>query len=131
MTDRELIERAMEASKNAYVPYSHFPVGAALECDDGSVVSGCNVENAALGCTICAERSAVCQAVSAGRRRFRRIAIFAESHNYCTPCGTCRQVLSEFSPSMEVLCAKTDGRYVSYKLSDMLPASFGKEFLER
>ncbi|MGE4483624.1 MAG: cytidine deaminase [Oscillospiraceae bacterium] len=131
MTDRELIDRAIEASKNAYVPYSHFPVGAALECDDGSVVSGCNVENAALGCTICAERSAVCQAVSAGRRRFRRIALFAESQSYCTPCGTCRQVLSEFSPSMEVLCAKSDGRYVSYKLSDLLPVSFGKEYLER
>lgn len=129
MTDRELINLAREASKAAYVPYSRFAVGAALECDDGSVVTGCNVENAALGCTICAERTAVVKAVSAGHRRFTRIAIYADSASYCVPCGTCRQVLNEFSPAVEILCAKSDGRYVSYRLSDLLPAAFGKSIM--
>ena len=106
MTDRELMSRAKEASLQAYVPYSRFAVGAAIECDDGTVYTGCNVENAALGSTICAERTACCKAVSEGKRSFRRIAIYADSENWCTPCGACRQFLAEFSPNMEVLCAK-------------------------
>lgn len=130
MTDRELINRAKLAMRNAYAPYSRFSVGAALECDDGSVVTGCNVENAALGCTICAERTAIVKAISAGYRKFRRIAIYSESLDYCVPCGACRQVMNEFSPNMEILCAKADGRYVSYRLSDLLPVSFGRSFLE-
>ena len=130
MTDRELINRAKSAMRNAYAPYSRFAVGAALECEDGSVVTGCNVENSALGCTICAERTAIVKAVSAGYRRFRRIAIYSEGLDYCVPCGTCRQVMNEFSPTMEILCAKSDGRYVSYRLSDLLPMAFGKSFLE-
>ena len=103
MTDRELMSMAREASMNAYVPYSRFPVGAAIECTDGTVYTGCNIENAALGSTICAERTACCKAVSDGRRSFRRIAIYADSENWCTPCGACRQFLAEFSPEMEVL----------------------------
>lgn len=124
MTDRELMNIAEQASKNAYVPYSRFPVGAALECADGSVFTGCNVENAALGSTICAERTAVCKAVSEGNRDFVRIAIWGESKGYCMPCGSCRQVLSEFARDMEVLCARADGRYVSYKLSQLMPYTF-------
>ena len=129
MTDRELINMAVEASENAYAPYSRFAVGAAIECGDGSVVTGCNVECAALGTTFCAERNALCSAVARGYRAFRRIAVYADSQDYCVPCGTCRQLLSEFSPNMEVLCVKSGGRYVSYKLSDLLPAAFGKAFL--
>ena len=106
MTDRELMSMAKEASLNAYVPYSRFPVGAAL------------------GDTICAERTACVKAVSEGHREFRRIAIYADSENWCTPCGSCRQFLAEFSPEMEVLCAKAGGRYVSYKLSELLPHGF-------
>jgi len=121
VTDRDLLKMAYEASKNAYAPYSGFQVGAALECSDGSVFLGCNVENAAYGSTICAERTAVVKAVSEGRRSFRRIAIAAESEEYCMPCGACRQVLSEFSPEMEILAAKKDGRYVCYPLSELLP----------
>lgn len=121
MTDRDLINLAFEAMEQAYAPYSGFRVGAALECADGSVFLGCNVENAAYGSTICAERTAVVKAVSEGRREFRRIAIAAQSEDYCMPCGACRQVLSEFSSDMEVLSAKKDGRYVSYKLSALLP----------
>ena len=124
MNDRELLNLAREASANAYVPYSHFPVGAALECEDGTVFTGCNVENAALGSTICAERTAACKAVSEGHRKFKRIAVFGEGENYCMPCGACRQFLSEFAPDMEVLCSKAGGRYVSYKLSQLMPYAF-------
>ena len=122
MTDRELINKAIKAAENAYAPYSKVGTGAALECSDGTVVTACTVENAAISSTICAERAAVCLAVSQGRRSFRRIAIYSrESADYCVPCGECRQVLAEFSSEMEVLCVRADGRYVSYKLRDLLP----------
>ena len=124
MTDRELLNMAREAAQYAYVPYSHFPVGAALECSDGSVFTGCNVENAALGSTICAERTAIVKAVSEGRRQFVRIAIYGEGEGYCMPCGACRQVMAEFSKDMEVLCTRSGGRYVSYRLSELMPHTF-------
>lgn len=130
MTDRKLIEKATEAMKNSYAPYTRFPVGAALECEDGSVFSGSKVENAALECTLSAERAAIAGAVSAGHRKFKRIAIYAESSSYCFPCGTCRQVLWEFSPDIEVLCARSDGRYVSYPLTSLLPEPFNKDIME-
>ena len=85
MTDRQLINLAEQASRNAYVPYSHFAVGAALECRDGTVFTGCNIENAALGSTICAERTAACKAVSEGRRDFVRIAVYGDGEHYCYP----------------------------------------------
>ena len=124
MTDRELVSMAKKASLNAYVPYSRFSVGAALECDDGTVFTGCNVENAALGSTICAERTACVKAVSEGKRKFVRIAIYADSQNWPTPCGACRQFLAEFAPDIEILCSKAGDRYVSYKLSELLPHIF-------
>lgn len=126
MTDRDLLNMAREAAQNAYAPYSRFSVGAALECADGSVFTGCNVENAALGSTICAERTAIVKAVSEGRRKFLRIAIYGEGENYCMPCGACRQVLSEFAgqEDMEVLCTRSGGRYVSYRLSQLMPHPF-------
>ena len=112
MTDRELINYAVDAAANAYAPYSKVGTGAALECADGTVVTACTVENSAIGSTICAERAAVCLAVAQGKRRFRRIAIYSRQ---------CRQVLGEFSQDMEVLCVRADGRYVSYKLRELLP----------
>ncbi len=124
MTDRELISLAKKASYNAYAPYSHFSVGAALQCADGSVFTGCNVENAALGSTICAERTACVKAVSEGKREFVRLAIYADSQNWPTPCGACRQFLAEFAPDIEILCSKAGDRYVSYKLSELLPYIF-------
>lgn len=124
MTDHELMDMAKKAAENAYVPYSHFPVGAALECSDGTVFTGCNVENSAYGSTICAERTAIVKAVSEGRTAFRRIAIYGEGKNYCMPCGACRQVMAEFSPDMEVLCTRAGGGYVSYPLSKLMPYTF-------
>ena len=125
MTDRELMNIAKNASMHSYSPYSKFAVGAALECEDGTVFTGCNVENAAYGDTICAERVACCKAISEGRRDFLRIAIYAEGENYCMPCGSCRQFLCEFNPEMEVLCAKAGNRYVSYRLNQLMHHRFG------
>lgn len=124
MTDREFLNLAKAASEKAYAPYSRFPVGAALECENGKIYTGCNIENAALGNTICAERVAIGKAISEGERTFKRIAIYGEGKDYCMPCGSCRQVLSEFSTDMEVLCARATGGYVSYKLSALLPHAF-------
>ena len=109
MTDRQLINLAVQASRNAYVPYSHFAVGAALECRDGTVFTGCNVENAALG---------------EGHRDFVRIAVYGDGEHYCYPCGACRQFLAEFAPDMEVLSVMGGGRYVSNRLSELMPYTF-------
>lgn len=124
MTDQELLALAKTAAEKSYSPYSHFPVGAALECADGSVFTGCNVENAAYGGTICAERTAAVKAVSEGRRDFVRIAIWGDSREYCYPCGACRQFLQEFNRDMTVLCARGDGSYVSHSLAEMMPFFF-------
>lgn len=125
----ELMRAAMKAAENAYAPYSRFRVGAAVLCDDeeGSVYTGCNVENASYPCGICAERTAVSKAVSEGRRRFVMIAVTGSSAEKCTPCGICRQFLYEFSPGMTVLCGNKDGEYDEMKLSDLLPRGFGAE----
>lgn len=124
MNDRELLILAQEASENAYAPYSRFKVGAALECLNGRVFTGCNIENGALGSTMCAERVAIYKALSEGENRFYRIAIYAESEGYCMPCGACLQVMNEFSKDLEVLCARALGGYVSYKLKELLPHPF-------
>ena len=127
MTDRGLIGIATDVMENSYSPYSKFKVGAAIECADGTVFTGCNIENAAFGTTMCAEAVAVASAVSAGKREFKRIAITSEGGAYCFPCGACRQILNEFSPDMEVLSVRADGRYVSYPLTTLLPMAFSKE----
>ena len=124
MTPEKLIELAKEAMTHAYVPYSGYKVGAALLCADGTVYCGCNIENAAYGPTNCAERTAIVKAISEGKREFLRIAIHGEGENYCMPCGACRQFLYEFAPDMEILCSKAGDRYVSYKLSALMPHAF-------
>ena len=129
MTERELVERALEMRRFSYAPYSHFRVGAALECEDGSVYTGCNVENAAYGSSLCAERTALVKAVSEGRRRFVRLAVAGDSADYCWPCGACRQMLREFGTDLEVLAANREGAYVAISLEKLLPHSFGPETL--
>ena len=99
MTREELKSAAMAMRKRAYCPYSHFAVGAALECRDGTVFTGCNIENAGYSPTICAERTAVAKAVSEGHTDFVRIVIAGRSEDYCYPCGMCRQFMKEFSLS--------------------------------
>ena len=138
MYTQKLIEAAFEARKNSYSPYSHYRVGAALLCDDGSIVKGCNIENASYSATICAERSAVFAAVSAGKRCFKALAIAGgnEDEDYVTsdyayPCGICRQVLREFVIPEEftVYVAKSVTDFKEYKLCELLPDSFGPDNL--
>ena len=130
MTDQELVNLAFTMLDRAYVPYSHFPVGAALLCADGSVFTGCNVENAAYGSCICAERTALVKAVSEGRRDFVKLAVVGRGEDYCWPCGACRQMLFEFAPQLTVLVARGDGDFVQIPLSDLLPHGFGPSSLK-
>lgn len=132
MTDRELVELAFGMLERSYVPYSAFPVGAALECDDGTVFTGCNVENAAYGSTICAERTALVKAVSEGHRDgFVRLAVVGNSKDYCWPCGACRQMLYEFAPDLTVLVAREDHEFVKMALNELLPCGFGPKSLDK
>ncbi|MBQ3135681.1 MAG: cytidine deaminase [Oscillospiraceae bacterium] len=125
MTDRQLAELALDARKHAYVPYSNFKVGAALLCSDGTVFTGCNVENAAYGSTICAERTALVKAVSEGQRSFTAIAIAGSGDDFCWPCGSCRQMLFEFAPDLRVLAVRPDGQFQTTALTELLPHAFG------
>ena len=129
MTDQELVELAFTMLDRSYAPYSHFPVGAALEGDDGTIYTGCNVENAAYGSCICAERTALVKAVSEGCRSFRRLAVVGNSADYCWPCGACRQRLYEFAPDLEILAANKDHQFVKYTLRQLLPCGFGPDTL--
>ena len=129
MTKQELCRKAVEMQNFSYVPYSNFPVGAALECSDGTVFTGCNVENAAYGSTICAERTAIVKAVSEGHRDFVRIAIAGKSKDFCVPCGSCRQVMMEFSPEMEVICLNGAGESKTFALRELLPYGFDHTWL--
>lgn len=133
MNNKELIEKALEARKLSYSPYSGFSVGAALLCDDGSVFTGCNIENSAFSPTVCAERTAFFKAVSEGKKSFVKIAVVGANsdietpENYCSPCGVCRQVMKEFcSSDFEIIMAKNVDDYKIMTLSDLLPASFDK-----
>lgn len=130
MTDFELVEQAFSMLERSYVPYSHFPVGAALVCADGTVYTGCNVENAAYGSCICAERTALVKAVSEGHRDdFVRLAVVGRGGDYCWPCGACRQMLYEFAPHLEVLIARGDHSFVTISLDELLPHGFGPKSL--
>lgn len=138
MDIRLLIKEAYEAQKYAYVPYSHFRVGAALLCKNGEIYRGCNVENASYGAANCAERTAVFKAVSDGKREFRQIAIVGnlegqdpEEWEYCAPCGICRQVLREFCHpgEFQVVLARSLEEYRVYTLEELLPESFGPDNL--
>lgn len=124
----DLMKLAIEARKNSYSPYSGFAVGAALLCDDGSVYTGCNIENAAYSPTNCAERTAFYKAVSEGQRNFKAIAIAGgkEELTTCYPCGVCRQVMSEFClpDQFDVVCGVSDEAFEIIKLEELLPKSF-------
>ena len=129
MTEKELCQKAVDMLEMSYIPYSHFPVGAALECSDGTVYTGCNIENAAYGLTICAERTAIFKAVSEGRRDFVRIVIAGKSEDYCVPCGSCRQVMMEFAPELEVICLNGKGEAKKFALRELLPYGFDQSWL--
>ena len=130
MTKQELCQKAVDMLKMAYVPYSRFPVGAALECDDGTVYTGCNIENAGYTPTNCTERTAVFKAVSEGHRKFTRIAVAAATERFTAPCGVCRQVLQEFAPDLEVILVNRDGKTLDLTLRELLPYGFDGSYLE-
>ena len=125
----ELKAAAVAMLDRAYCPYSHFAVGAALECADGTVFTGCNIENAAFSPTICAERTAVAKAVSEGHTDFVRIAVAGRCEDFCVPWAVCRRVLREFAPDIEIICLNGKGEEQVFTLPDLLPHSFGPEFL--
>lgn len=124
MTHKQLLQRAIDAKGRAYAPYSHFAVGAALLCADGTVYTGCNIENAAYTPTVCAERVAIFKAISEGQREFAAIAIAGDTAP-CSPCGVCRQVIAEFCPpDLPIVLQSADGEPMTYTLSELLPLSF-------
>ena len=126
-----LVAAARRARRRAIAPYSGFAVGAALETADGVVVTGCNIENATYGLTICAERVAMFTALAAGHRRFTRIAVVADTAEPTPPCGPCRQILWEFAGDIEVVLANLRRRTGRHRLSDLLPMPFDRRLLDR
>jgi cytidine deaminase len=127
--DATLIQAARAARERAFAPYSKFKVGAALETDDGVVITGCNVENSTYGLTVCAERVAVLKAVSEGYRAFHRIAVVADTQAPTPPCGPCRQILWEFCGDIEVILANLTEEKGRYRLKDLLPLPFDARLL--
>ena len=124
-----LVEAALKARGNAHAPFSRFRVGAALEDAEGRVFTGCNVENATYGLTVCAERVAVFKAISEGARKFRRIAVVADTESPTPPCGACRQILWEFCGDIEVVLANPRGASETLRLGDLLPRPFDASYL--
>jgi cytidine deaminase len=124
----KLIEAAIEARQHAHAPFSHFQVGAALEDQSGRIFTGCNVENATYGLTICAERVAVFKAISEGARKFVRVAVAADTDVLTPPCGACRQILWEFCGDVELTLANLQGKTETLRLKDLFPRPFDASF---
>jgi cytidine deaminase len=124
-----LLAAARAARQHAHAPYSNFKVGAALEDETGKIHVGCNIENATYGLTICAERVAVFKAISEGARRFRRIAIAADTQQLTPPCGACRQILWEFCGDVELILSNLNGAVETLRMRDVFPRPFDDSFL--
>lgn len=129
-TAEELIELARQVRERAYAPYSKFKVGAVVECRDGRIFTGCNVENSSYGLTMCAERNALAKAVSEGAGDFVRIAVIADAHAPVPPCGACRQVISELcGRQTEVVMVNLRGQIETHTVDELLPEAFDGTFL--
>ena len=129
--DTDLIAAAAEARERAHVPFSHFQVGAALETATGEIVTGCNIENASYGLTLCAERVAIFKAVSDGQREFSALAVVVDTDELTPPCGACRQIIWEFCGDIPVTMANLKGRVETMRMSELLPKAFDAGFLGR
>jgi cytidine deaminase len=125
----KLLEAALEARNNAHAPFSKFRVGAAIEDESGRIFTGCNIENATFGLTICAERVAVFKAISEGARKFKRIAVAADTDVLTPPCGACRQILWEFCGDAELTLVNQQGKTETFRLKDLFPRPFDASFL--
>lgn len=126
----KVIEAAIAARAHAHAPFSKFLVGAAVEADDGRIFTGCNVENATYGLTICAERVAVFKAISEGARNFRRVVVAADTAELTPPCGACRQILWEFLGDVEVTLVNLHGKSETLRLKDLFPRPFDASFID-
>ena len=124
-----LIAAALAARENAFAPYSKFKVGAAIEDTGGRIHTGCNVENSTYGLTVCAERVAVFKAISEGVRKFRRVAVAADTDSLTPPCGACRQILWEFCGDIEIVLVNPRGQTETYRLKDLFPKPFDVSYL--
>lgn len=122
---QKLMDCAIKARENAYSPYSHFAVGAALLCEDGTLYEGCNIENASYGLTNCAERTAIFKAVSEGHIKFKALAVVADTEGPCAPCGACRQVMAEFKIPL-IIMGNLMGNIKIITMEELLPFSFSK-----
>jgi cytidine deaminase len=129
LTHADLLEAARAARLHAFAPFSRFLVGAALETADGQVITGCNVENATYGLTVCAERVAMFKAISEGHRQFTRIAVVADTAEPTPPCGACRQVLWEMGGDLEVILGNLHDEKGRYRMKDLLPLPFDARLL--
>ena len=123
MMDKELLEAALAARERAYAPYSKFLVGAAVRAESGKIYTGCNIENASYGLTVCAERNALFSAVGAGERNFTALCVVGDTEEPISPCGACRQVMAEFKVPCIIL-ANLKGDVKEYTLEELLPLSF-------
>lgn len=129
-SEKELVEAAKRVRENAYAPFSEFKVGAALETDDGEIIVGSNVESASYGLTVCAERVAVWNAISQGKRKIKRIAVVADTEELTPPCGVCRQIIWEFGGDIPVIFANLNGKVETVQMKDLLPRAFDTKFLK-
>ena len=129
-SEKELIDAATAVRENAYAPFSEFKVGAALETDDGEIISGCNVESASYGLTVCAERVAIWKAISLGKRKITKIAVVADTEELTPPCGACRQIIWEFGGDIPVIFANLHGKVETVQMKDLLPRAFDTKFLK-
>lgn len=128
--EKELVEAAMAVRENAYAPFSEFKVGSALRTDDGQIISGSNVESASYGLTVCAERVAVWNAISQGKRKITTIAVVADTEDLTPPCGVCRQIIWEFGGDIPVILANLRGDVETVQMKDLLPRAFDTKFLK-
>lgn len=126
---RKLLNRARRARAKAYAPFSKFKVGAALETTTGRIYTGCNIENASYGLTLCAERVAIFQAIAAGERRFRRLAVVADSTQLTPPCGACRQIIWEFCGDVEIILGNLKNKSAVHRMKALFPQPFDSSFL--
>lgn len=126
----ELIEAAAVVRERAYAPYSNFKVGAAVETEDGEIYTGCNVESASYGLTVCAERVAIWKGISKGVTKFGRIAVVADTEELTPPCGVCRQIIWEFCGDVPVILSNLNGKSESVQMSELLPRAFDSKFLK-
>ena len=129
-TEQELIDAAREVRGLAHAPYSNFQVGAAVETEDGTICTGCNVESASYGLTVCAERVAIWKGVSQGFKKFDRIAVVVDTEELTPPCGACRQVIWEFCGDVPVVLSNLQGKTETIQMSELLPRAFDSTFLK-